>query len=91
MLPSGALRHGYTELFNGKLRDEFINREVFTTLLEAKILIERWRQEYNQVRPHSALGYRPPVPVARSARANESNYNLTNGMITGGRSQRYTR
>ncbi len=41
VLPSGALRHGYTELFNGKLRDELINREVFTALLEAKILIER--------------------------------------------------
>ena len=52
------------ESFNGKLRDELINREVFTTLMEAEILIERWRQEYNQVIPHSALGHRPPAPEA---------------------------
>ncbi len=50
--------------FNGKLRDELLNREIFTTLMEAKILIEGWRKEYNQVRPHSALGYRPPAPEA---------------------------
>ena len=51
--------NGYTESFNGKLRDELLNREIFTTLTEAKILIEEWRKEYNQVRPHSALDYRP--------------------------------
>jgi transposase InsO family protein len=60
--PGSPWENGYIESFNGKLRDELINREVFTTLLEAKILIQRWRQEYNQVRPHSALGYRPPAP-----------------------------
>jgi len=46
------------------VKDELLNREIFTTLTEASILIERWRQEYNQVRPHSALGYRPPAPKA---------------------------
>jgi transposase InsO family protein len=56
--------NGYIESFNGKLRDELLNREVFTTLAEAKILIEQWRREYNEVRPHSALGYRPPAPQA---------------------------
>ena len=50
--------------FNGKLRDELLNREVFMTLTEAKVLIEAWRKEYNQVRPHSSLGYRPPAPEA---------------------------
>jgi len=49
---------------NGKLRDEFLNREIFSTLKEAQILIERWRREYNTVRPHSALGYRPLAPGA---------------------------
>lgn len=49
---------------NGKLRDEPINREVFTTLPEAKILIEYRRKHYNQFRPHSPLGYRPPPPEA---------------------------
>jgi hypothetical protein len=49
---------------NGKLREELLNREIFTTLEEAKVLIEQWRREYNQVRSHSALRYRPPAPEA---------------------------
>ena len=56
--------NGYIESFNGKLRDELLNREIFTTLTEAKILIEAWRKEYNQIRPHSALNYQPPAPEA---------------------------
>jgi len=56
--------NGYIESFNGKVRDELLNREIFTNLTEAKILIEGWRKEYNQVRPHSALNYRPPAPEA---------------------------
>ena len=56
--------NGYIESFNGKLRDELLNREIFTTLTEAKILIEAWREEYNQIRPHSALNYQPPAPEA---------------------------
>jgi transposase InsO family protein len=56
--------NGYIESFNGKLRDELLNREIFTTLEEAKVLIEQWRREYNQARPHSALGYQPPAPEA---------------------------
>jgi putative transposase len=62
--PGSPWENGYIESFNGKLRDELLNREIFTTLEEAKVLIEQWRREYNQVRPHSALGYRPPVPEA---------------------------
>ena len=60
--PASPWENGYIESFNGKLRDELLNREVFTTLTEAKVLIEQWRREYNQVRPHSSLGYRPPAP-----------------------------
>ena len=56
--------NGYIESFNGKLRDELLNGEIFFTLNEAQILIERWRREYNQIRPHSSLGYRPPAPEA---------------------------
>ena len=52
------------ESFNGKLRDELLAREWFDTLLEAKVLIERWRRHFNTVRPHSSLGYVPPVPEA---------------------------
>ena len=57
--------NGYVESFNSKLRDELLNGDIFTTLTEAKIIIEQWRREYNEVRPHSALGYRPPAPVAK--------------------------
>ncbi len=60
--PGSPWENGYIESFNGKLRDELLNREIFTTLDEAEVLIEQWRKEYNQVRLHSALGYRPPVP-----------------------------
>jgi putative transposase len=56
--------NGYIESFNGKMRDELLNREIFTTLEEAKILPEQWRREYNQVRPHSARQYQPPSPEA---------------------------
>ena len=52
------------ESFNGKFRDECLNGEIFDTVVEAKVLIERRRQQYNQVRPHSALAYRPPAPQA---------------------------
>jgi len=60
--PGSPWENGYIESFNGKLRDEFLNRETFTTLEEARVLIEQWRKEYNQVRPHSARNYRPPAP-----------------------------
>ena len=62
--PGSPWENGYIESFNGKLRDELLNGEIFTTLTEAKVLIEQWRREYNQVRPHSSLGYRPPAPEA---------------------------
>lgn len=60
--PGSPWENGYCESFNGKLRDELLNGEVFYTLNEAKIVIETWRQHYNTVRPHSSLGYRPPAP-----------------------------
>ena len=60
--PGSPWENGFIESFNGKLRDELLNREIFDTLLEAKVLIERWRVHYNTVRLHSSLGYRPPAP-----------------------------
>ncbi|MDP7358798.1 MAG: IS3 family transposase [Pseudomonadales bacterium] len=60
--PGSPWENGYNESFNGKLRDELLNREIFYTLKEVQILTERWRREYNTIRPHSSLGYRPPVP-----------------------------
>jgi putative transposase len=60
--PGSPWENGYIESFNGKMRDELLNGEIFDTLVEAQVLIEQWRREYNHVRPHSALGYRPPAP-----------------------------
>jgi putative transposase len=62
--PGSPWENGYIESFNGKLRDELLNGEIFYTLPEARVLIEMWRRHYNQVRPHSSLGYRPPAPEA---------------------------
>ena len=62
--PGSPWENGYNESFNGKLRDEMLNGEIFYSLREAQVLIERWRHHYNTVRPHSALGYRPPAPQA---------------------------
>jgi transposase InsO family protein len=62
--PGSPWENGYIESFNGKLRDELLNREIFTTLEEAKVLIEQWRRDYNQLRLHSSLGYQPPAPEA---------------------------
>jgi len=60
--PGSPWENGYVESFNGKLRDELLNGEIFYNLWEAKVLVERWRKEYNTIRPHSSLGYRPPAP-----------------------------
>ncbi|TFG60397.1 MAG: transposase, partial [Deltaproteobacteria bacterium] len=60
--PGSPWENGYIESFIGKLRDELLNREIFYTLKEARILIGQWRRHYNGVRPHSSLGYRPPAP-----------------------------
>ena len=61
--PGSPWENGYCESFNGKLRDECLNGEIFYSLKEAKSIIEQWRIHYNTRRPHSALGYRPPAPV----------------------------
>lgn len=60
--PGSPWENGYCESFNGKLRDELLNGEIFYSLKEAQIVIEQWRNHYNTVRPHSSLGYRPPAP-----------------------------
>ena len=62
--PGSPWENGYNESFNGKLRDELLNREIFYSLREVQVLTEWWRREYNTIRPHSSLGYRPPVPEA---------------------------
>jgi transposase InsO family protein len=62
--PGSPWENGYNESFNGPLRDELLNGEIFYSLAEAKVLIEAWRRHYNTVRPHSSLRYRPPAPDA---------------------------
>ena len=62
--PGSPWENGYIESFNGKFRDEFLSLELFESVLEARVLTERWRRHYNEVRPHSSLGYRPPAPEA---------------------------
>ena len=60
--PGSPWENGYIESFNGKLRDELLNGEIFDTILEAKVLTEMWRDHYNKIRPHSSLNFSPPVP-----------------------------
>jgi len=62
--PGSPWENGYNESFNGTLGEEVLKREIFFTLREAKVIIEQWRREYNTIRPHSSLGYRPPAPEA---------------------------
>lgn len=60
--PGSPWENGYCESFNGKMRYELLNGEIFFSLLEAQVIIERWRKHYNTKRPHSSLGYKPPAP-----------------------------
>jgi transposase InsO family protein len=60
--PGSPWENGFAESFDGKLRDELLDGEVFYSLAEAKVVVEGWRRHYNTGRPHSALGYRPPAP-----------------------------
>lgn len=62
IMPGSPWENGYCESFNGRMRDELLNGEIFYTLKEAQVIIEHWRNHYNTRRPHSALGYRPPAP-----------------------------
>jgi putative transposase len=63
--PGSPWENGYVESFNSRLRDNLLNGEIFDNLLEAKVVIEQWRKEYNTIRPHSSLNYNPPAPEAK--------------------------
>jgi len=65
--PGAPWENGYAESFHSRLRDELLNAEEFGSLLEARVLADQWRQEYNHERPHSALGYRAPAAFAADA------------------------
>ena len=62
--PGSPWENGYVDSFNGKMQDELLNGEMFYSLKESQVVIEMWRNHYNTVRPHSSLGYYPPVPAA---------------------------
>jgi putative transposase len=66
MEPGSPWENGYIESFNGKLRDELLNGEIFDRILEAQVVTEAWRKHYNTFRPHSSLGYRAPAPETRT-------------------------
>ncbi len=72
--PGSPWENGYNESFNGKLRDELLNGEIFYNIKEAQVLIEEWRRHYNEVRPHSSLGYKPPAPVVNISGKNRTDY-----------------
>jgi transposase InsO family protein len=61
---------GFNEGTGGKLMAKLVNREIFYSLLESQVLVEQWRREYNRIRPHDSLGYRPPA--AQAVRPRES-------------------
>jgi putative transposase len=65
--PGSPWENGYCESFNGKLRDECLNGEIFYSLREATVVIEQWRNQYNTIRPHSSLNYQPPAPQTSTA------------------------
>ena len=67
--PGSPWENGYCESFNSKLRDEFLNGEIFQSMKEMRVLAERWRVHYNTIRPHSSPGYRPPAPEAWLAKS----------------------
>lgn len=75
--PGSPWENGYVESFNGKLRNEILNGEIFYTLTEAKVVIERWRNHYNQKRPHSSLRYKPPTPETQEHSSNFITAGLT--------------
>jgi putative transposase len=80
--PGKPTQNAFIESFNGRFRDECLNDHWFTSLAEARVLIGEWRQDYNQNRPHSALGYRTPSEFAAMHRGNGSSMELGNSRLT---------
>jgi putative transposase len=75
--PGSPWENGYIESFNGRVRDELLKGELFYSLREAQVLIEKWRVHYNTKRPHSSLGYKPPAPETFTP----NSIKLENGLV----------
>ena len=95
--PGKPVENGYIESFNGRLRDELLNTELFCTLAEAKEKLEAWRLDYNTQRPHRSLGYRPPAEYAHRAMSKQikththpAGTNTGSGTVNGSRSEPLT-
>ncbi len=80
--PGSPWENGYNESFNGKLRDELLNGEIFYTLAEARTRIECWQRHYNTVRPHSSLGYKPPAPQTICPNRQQPTYDPTDRTLS---------
>ena len=80
--PGSPWENGFCESFNGKLRDECLNGEIFYSLREAQVVIEKWRIHYNTKRPHSSLGYRPPVPLTIAPKPPPSRRSLKHAIVS---------
>ena len=76
------MANGYIESFNGRLRDELLNTEIFSTLAEVKEKLESWRFDYNTQRPHSSLGYRPAAEYAHRAMSKQIKTHTTLPKLT---------
>ena len=66
--PGSPWENPFIESFNGSLRDECLNMELFVSLSEAREVVENWRRDYNDLRPHSSLGYKTPSEFAKTWR-----------------------
>jgi len=75
--PGKPMENGYIESFNGRLRDECLNAELFSDLLDARTKLEAWRRDYNEHRPHSSIGNLTPIEFATSVR-NQKEFNRSN-------------
>ncbi len=82
--PGSPWENGYVESFNGKMRYELLNGEIFFSLLEAQVIIEKWRKHYNTRRPHSSLGYKPPAPEVFQPNFREDKASSCSDLATGG-------
>jgi putative transposase len=82
--PGSPWENGYIEYFNGKMRDELLASEIFSSLKEAQVLIEMWRKHYNTIRPHSSLGYRPPAPETIVGQPSQIQSIIVSGICFGG-------